>query len=43
VDLDEVVAEARRHRWLQENRDALQDANRFLEKYGLWSDGRRQF
>ena len=43
VDLDEVVAEARRRRWLQENRDALQDANRFLEKYGLWSDGRRQF
>ena len=43
VNLDEVVAKARQHRWLQDNREALHDANRFLEKYGLWSDGRRQF
>lgn len=43
VDLRQVVAEARRRRWLEDNRGALEDANTFLSHYGLWSDGRRQF
>lgn len=43
VDLHQVVAEARRRRWLEDNRGALEDANAFLSRYGLWSDGRRQF
>jgi len=30
-------------RWLAENADALTDANAFLERHGLWSDGLRQF
>ena len=43
VDLRMVVAEARQKRWMEENRDALADANAFLARHGLWSDGKRQF
>jgi len=43
VDLHAVVKAARHERWLAENRAALQDANEFLDRHGLWSDGRRQF
>ncbi len=43
VDLKQIVAEARQQRWRQENKDALADANAFLIRYGLWSDGKRQF
>ncbi len=43
VDLEKVVADARRQRWLDENREAFADANAFLARPGLWSDGRRLF
>ena len=43
VNLRTVVAEARQRRWLEENRTALADANAFLDRHGLWSDGKRQF
>jgi transcriptional regulator with XRE-family HTH domain len=43
VDLHKIVAEARQQRWIEENRDALADANAFLTTHGLWSDGKRQF
>ena len=43
VDLKSVVAEARQQRWIEENRGALADANAFLDRHGLWSDGKRQF
>jgi transcriptional regulator with XRE-family HTH domain len=43
VDLHGIVAEARRQRWIEENRDALADANAFLVRHGLWSDGKRLF
>jgi transcriptional regulator with XRE-family HTH domain len=43
VDLRMVVAEARQQRWIEENREALADANAFLARHGLWSDGKRQF
>lgn len=43
IDLKQVVAEARRQRWLEENRAAIADANAFLARCGLWSDGRRLF
>jgi transcriptional regulator with XRE-family HTH domain len=43
VDLRMVVAEARQRRWIEENRDALTDANAFLARHGLWSDSKRQF
>jgi antitoxin CcdA len=41
--LREIVIDLRRQRWLDENRDALADANEFIARHGLWSDGRRQF
>lgn len=41
--LREIVAERRRQRWLAANQEALADANAFLERHGLWSDGLRQF
>jgi transcriptional regulator with XRE-family HTH domain len=43
VNLKSIVAEARQQRWLQENRGALEDANAFITKHGLWSDGKRLF
>ena len=41
--LRQIVAEARQQRWLAENRGALADANAFLERYGLWNEGKRLF
>ena len=43
VDLRKVVGEARQQQWRTENREALADANAFLARNGLWSDGKRQF
>ena len=37
------AAAERQRRWLEENRGAIEDANRFLAKHGLWSDGKRLF
>ncbi len=39
----EAEPEARQRRWIEVNRGALADANAFLERYGLWSDGNRLF
>jgi post-segregation antitoxin (ccd killing protein) len=41
VDVQKIVKEARQRRW--ENRGAIADANAFVDRHGLWSDGRRQF
>lgn len=41
--LKELVAESRSRIWLEEYAEAIKDANQFLERRGLWSDGRRQF
>ena len=41
--LRELVAGKRGEDWLAENRQALAEANQFLERHGLWSDGKRQF
>ena len=41
--LRDAVAEGRRAAWRAENRGAIADANAFLERHGLWSDGLRQF
>ncbi len=43
ADLPQVEVEAHHRRWLDNNREALIDANVFLARYGLWSDGKRQF
>ena len=37
------LAEERRRRWLEENREAIEAYNKHVEKYGLWSDGLRMF
>lgn len=29
--------------WQAENREAIEERNRFIERHGLWSDGLRQF
>ena len=41
--LSALIRLKREERWLEENREALADANAFLDRYGLWSDGKRQF
>lgn len=41
--LKELVAESRGLIWLEDNAWAIEDANKFLERRGLWSDGKRQF
>ncbi len=41
--LRQLVGKARAEQWLKENRRALADANAFLARHGLWSDGKRQF
>ena len=41
----EAVAALRtaQQKWQEENREALENHNRYTEKYGLFSDGRRRF
>lgn len=41
--LEETVREAERTRWLEENRDAIEDYNRRIEARGPFSKGRRRF
>jgi antitoxin CcdA len=41
--LQDAVAQARRERWLEENRDALDAYNRHVERDGVFSDGVRSF
>jgi antitoxin CcdA len=41
--LKELVAESRSRAWLLDHAGAIEDANEFLARRGLWSDGRRQF
>ena len=41
--LKELVAESRCRVWCEEHKGAIEDANEFLERRGLWSDGKRQF
>ena len=37
------LAEERRRKWLEDNREAIEDYNKHFEKHGLWSDGLRMF
>lgn len=41
--LIEELAEARRRKWREENREAIVAYNEHLEKHGLFSDGVRLF
>ena len=38
-----LVARTRSERWLEENREAIADANAFLVRNGLWSHCKREF
>jgi antitoxin CcdA len=41
--LAESLKQIERDRWLAENREAIESYNRYVEKYGVFSDGLRQF
>lgn len=41
--LAEIVRQARREQWLEENREALDAYNRRVEANGTFSDGLRRF
>jgi antitoxin CcdA len=41
--LMEELAEAKRKKWRQENRDAITAYNEHVEKHGMFSDGVRSF
>lgn len=41
--LVEIIRQAQRSRWLAENRGALDQYNRRIEKHGTFSDGLRRF
>ncbi len=43
IDRAKSAANTRASKWRDENRAALSDANRFLGRHGLWSDGERPF
>ncbi len=41
--LVEIIREAQRSQWLTENKNALDEYNRRIEKHGAFSDGLRRF
>ena len=43
AQLDKLVREARAKQWAEENRDAIESQNRWIEKHGLLSDHYRFF
>jgi antitoxin CcdA len=40
--LEKILNEHDRQAWVDENREAVTAANRFVEEHGLWSDGLRK-
>lgn len=43
AELERRVREAKAKQWAEENREAIESQNRWIEKHGLWSDGLRMF
>jgi antitoxin CcdA len=41
--LVELLLEAKRRRWQDENREAIEDYNRRIETHGVFSEGLRRF
>lgn len=41
--LTEIIRQAQRSQWLAENKSALDEYNRRIEKHGTFSDGLRRF
>ncbi|MBR9972655.1 type II toxin-antitoxin system CcdA family antitoxin [Magnetospirillum sulfuroxidans] len=42
-ELEKLVRQAKAKTWAEENREAIESQNRWIEKHGLWSDGLRMF
>jgi antitoxin CcdA len=42
VQLEQVLREERARRWQEDNREAIEAHNRFVEKYGLFNDLRKR-
>jgi antitoxin CcdA len=42
-NLERIVREERARRWKEENREAMEAFNRWLEEHGVFSDRLRQF
>ena len=40
--LEEMIRRERARRWQEDNREAIQAHNRFVEKYGLFNDLRKR-
>ena len=43
ASLEEILKDIDRTTWIEENREAVAAANRFVDENGLWSDGLRLF
>ena len=41
--LEQILKDKDRTIWIEENREAVVAANRFVDEHGLWSDGLRLF
>lgn len=41
--LEARVREVKARAWAEENKDAIESQNRWVEQNGLWSDGTRMF
>jgi len=41
--LEMILKAQDRRGWIEDNREAIEAANRFVAQNGLWSDGLRQF
>lgn len=41
--LEGILADRDRQAWIEENREAVKAANRFVDEKGLWSEGLRKF
>ena len=43
IQLEQVLREERARRWQEENREAIEAHNRFVEEHGVFSDRLRHF
>ena len=43
LHLAEIIRQAQRSQWLAENKNALDEYNRRIEKHGMFGDGLRRF
>lgn len=41
--LENILKSQDRQAWVEENRAAMDEANRFVDKHGVWSDDLRTF